>query len=134
MNIFHNSFIKLDYEPTTDVLSVNMPTVNVVNMSEVKHTLEIIVEHVRSYDVKRLLVDARKTEIEIDEDIYTAIVSEFSRSLMATRLQKVARIVSSSTVRENVVKKVYGENKLTLEFKNFTDIAPAMEWLVQRER
>ena len=113
MIILQNSFIKLGYDPLTAILSVDMPTVDTVNMPEVKPTLESIVEHVRDYDVKRLLVDARKTKVEVGEETYAFMVAEFSCELVATHLQKLARIVTSSPERENVVRKVYGENKLS---------------------
>lgn len=129
MILFQNGLIKLDYDPTTDILFVDMPTVNNLVMPEVRQALRIIVEHVRNYDVKRLLVDARKTEVEVSEDIYASMLAEFSRELMATRLKKLARIVTSSSVRENVVKKVYDDNKLTIELQSFTELAPALEWL-----
>lgn len=129
MILFNNGLIVLNYEPATDILSVDMPTVNNLNVSEIGGSLSIIVDHVRNYDVKRLLVDARSTVVDIDEDTYTAIVSEFSRNLLTTRIQKVARIVTTSTVRENVVQKVYGNQNLPIEFKSFTEITPALEWL-----
>lgn len=129
MILFKNGFISLDYDPTKDIMFVDMPTVNHVVMPEVREALKIIVEHVRNYDVKNLLVDARKTEVDVSEESYAAIVAEFSQNLMATRLKKLARIVTPSPVRENAVKKVYQENKLSIDFQNFTDLASAIEWL-----
>ncbi|WP_089320749.1 hypothetical protein [Pontibacter ummariensis] len=129
MIIYENSFIKLDYNPATDVLLVDMPRIDTMIMPEVRSALAIIAEHVRNYDVKRLLVDARQTKVEVNEESYTALISEFSQSLMTTRLQKVARIVSASEVREKAVKKVYERDGLPLQFKNFEEMAPAIEWL-----
>ena len=108
---------------------VDMPTVNSLVLPEVRQALRIIVEHVRNYDVKNLLVDARKTEVEVTEESYASMLAEFSRDLMETRLQKLARIVTASTVRENVVRSVYDQQKLSIEFKSFTELAPAVEWV-----
>ena len=129
MIIFQNGFIKLDYDPTTDIMFVDMPTVNSLVLPEVRQALRIIVEHVRNYDLKNFLVDARKTEVEVTEESYASMLAEFSRDLMATRLQKLARIVTASTVRENVVRSVYDQQKLSIEFQSFTELAPAVEWL-----
>lgn len=129
MILFKNGIISLDYDPTKDIIFVDMPTVNHVVMPEVREALRIIVEHVRNYDVKNLLVDARETEVDVSEETYASMVAEFSQNLMATRLKKLARIVTTSVVRENVVKKVYQENKLTVEFQSFTDLDTAIKWL-----
>ena len=131
MIIFKNNFLKLDYNPATDILLVDMPTVDNVTLPEVEGALDVIVEHVRNYDVKKLLVDARKTRVEGNQESYAALVAEFSRQLMTTRLQKLARIVSTSEVRESAVKKVYEEKKLPLEFRSFIEIGPAVEWLME---
>ncbi|GAB3528705.1 hypothetical protein GCM10027443_07030 [Pontibacter brevis] len=130
MILFQNGFVKLDYDPTTDILYVDMPTVDNLVLPEVRQALRIIVEHVRNYDVKRLLIDARKTEVEVSEETYATMLADFRQNLMATRLKKLARIVSGSTIRENAVKKVYEKQKLTIEIRSFTEVAPAVEWLV----
>lgn len=57
------------------------------------------------------------------------MVAGFSRELAATRVEKVARIVSTSAIRESVVKQVYEGKKLPLEFRSFTEVNAAVEWL-----
>lgn len=131
MIIFENGLIKLDYDPSTDILFVDMPTVNSIVMPEVRRALAIIVEHVRNYDVKRLLIDARKTEVEVNEESYATMIGNFSGELLATRIQRVARIVTHSEVRENVVREVYKKKQLPIDFQSFTEIAPAVEWLTR---
>lgn len=129
MILFKNSYITLEYDPQTDILSVDMPTVDHLILPEVKLTLNILVEHVRNYNVKKLLVDARKTVVEVDETTYTHLVEGFSRELMATNIEKVARIVTKSTIREGVVKKVYGKEDLPIKFRSFEEREEALEWL-----
>lgn len=134
MIIYQNSFIKLDYDPSTDILSVDMPTVNLLNYTEVQRNLETIVEHIINYNVKKLLIDARKTEVEVDEESYLIMVSAFRQKLLETRVQKVARIVTSSTVRERVVQKAYTKQDTPSGFESFTEVAPAIAWLLQEEQ
>lgn len=131
MVIFKNVFLKLDYDPVTDILSAEMPDVDVVTLPEIKRLLSILVEHVRIYDVKKLLIDARKTQVNVDEESYTVLIGEFLKELMDTRLQKLARIVSNSTIREGVVRSVYDERKFPVKLESFTEVPMALEWLNQ---
>jgi hypothetical protein len=67
--LFQNGLIKLPYDPGTDVLSIEMPNVKYNMESDFKQALEIIIENIKNYDVKKLLIDARKSSIEIDSNI-----------------------------------------------------------------
>ena len=129
MVIYKNGFLKLDYEPATDILSFEMPNVDDVMMPEMKRSLTVIVEHVRNYDVKRLLLDARHTNISVDEDSYACILSEFYQNLIATRVQKIARLVTLDSKREKVVQKLLDSISLPVELKRFTEASAAFDWL-----
>ncbi|WP_026463851.1 hypothetical protein [Adhaeribacter aquaticus] len=129
MIVYENPFIKMDYDPATDILVTQMPDVDTLILPEINRFLGIIVEQVRNYDVKKLLVDARKTQVEVNEETYSAMMSDFLHALLSTHLQKLARIVSSSTVRESAVKNVYTGPKLPIQLQSFTDITSAIDWL-----
>jgi tRNA nucleotidyltransferase (CCA-adding enzyme) len=129
MIIFKNGFLMLEYEPTSDILSFEMPNVDDVVMPEMKRSLTVIVEHVRNYDVKRILLDARQTNIWVDENSYESIISEFYHDLMATRVQKIARLVAPDSVRERVVKKLLDNMHLSVEVQPFTEVGAAVAWL-----
>lgn len=129
MVIYKNGFLRLDYEPATDILSFEMPNVDDIVMPEMKRSLTVIVEHVRNYDVKRVLLDARQTNIWVDEDSYACIISEFYRNLMATRVQKVARIVKPDSIREKIVLNLLTNMTLSVEVQRFTEVSAALEWL-----
>lgn len=131
MILFQNGLIKLNYDPATDILSVDMPHVSYEMISEFKRALDIIVENIKNYDVKKLLVDARKSIIELDPDVYAAVVAEFSRQLNNTRLQKGARVVSNDKLREQIVQKSVDEGQPGLIYQTFTDTSDAMAWLMQ---
>lgn len=129
MILFDNGLIKLDYNPTTDILFVDMPSVNYSIVPEFRHALETIVENVRTYDVKKLLVEARKSVVDLQMDEYLRLVMQFNRDLNATRLQKGARIVSANNDRENLVKEAVLAIQPTYQFQTFTEHEPALLWL-----
>jgi hypothetical protein len=101
MVIYHNSIITLEYEPATDILSVVLPDIKDFTLSEVERCLGIIVEHVISYDVKKIMLDSSKAVIEVDNEAYHKLMLQFGKELMKTRLQKIARIATSLTAQEN---------------------------------
>ena len=129
MILYQNALIKLDYNPATDILLVDMPSVTYGVVPEFRRALDIIVENVRSYDVKKLLVDARKSVIEMDPEEYSEVVKKFASDLKATRLVKGARVISPNADREKLVKQVVGTTDPGFLFHTFTDITEAENWL-----
>ncbi len=129
MVIYKNGFLTLNYEPASDILSFEMPNVDDVVMPEMKRSLAVIVEHVRNYDVKRILLDARQTNIWVDEDSYACIISEFYRNLMTTRVQKIARIVTPDSKREKIVLNLLNNMTPSVEVQRFIEVGAALEWL-----
>jgi hypothetical protein len=51
-----------------------------------------MVDTVRHYDVKRLLLDTRKTVIAVSEEENREVTSQLASNLAKTPLQKLARI------------------------------------------
>ena len=133
MIIFKNGFICLFYEPATDILSFEMPNVDNVVMPEMERSLNIIVEHTRNYDVKRILLDARNTDIWVEDKEYSGIIAAFYRNLAATRVQRVARIVKPDSKRESIVNKVLDAAVLPMQVQRFTEELSARGWLLEAE-
>ena len=129
MVIYKNGFICLYFDPATDILTFEMPNVDNVVMPEMKRTLDIIVEHARNYDVKRILLDARNTDIWVEAGDYAGIIAPFYKNLEATRVQRVARIVKPDSKREHIVKKVLEVAPQSIQVRQFTDEISASEWL-----
>lgn len=131
MIIFKNGFICLFFEPATDILSFEMPNVDSVVMPEMERSLNIIVEHTRNYDVKRILLDARNTNIWVEEKVYAGIIAAFYQNLSSTRVQRIARVVKLESKREHIVKKVLDAAVLPMEVQRFTEEESAREWLLE---
>ncbi|TXK26551.1 hypothetical protein FVR03_21760 [Pontibacter qinzhouensis] len=129
--IIQNNLIKLEYNPVTDILNVEWPNISADLLTEVKHTLKAIVDAIKHYDVKKLLINSQQTIIGISQSEYENILKSFSQDLNATRLQMVARIESKHLKRELLVKEVSLQLKNTsnFEFQNFTTMTDAISWL-----
>ncbi|KAA3439772.1 hypothetical protein [Rufibacter hautae] len=129
MIIYNSAFLTLDFDPSVDILSVTMPPVNDILVPEINRSFAIIVENVRNYDIKRLLFDARETRVDVQEEVFAPVITQFVLDLATTRVQKVARVSSTSVFREHVVSKVFNNNVLPIQFESFSEIEPAIEWL-----
>ncbi|GHA80015.1 hypothetical protein [Pontibacter akesuensis] len=133
MIVYHNSIITLDYDPATDILEVALPDMQAHSISEVERCLHIIVEHVISYDVKKLLLDSSKAVVEVEDETYRSLILQFSRELINTRLQKVARIatpVASQEHRANLMAQEVHQLKPAVAYENFAGRAAALDWLL----
>lgn len=137
MILFSNGLITLDYDPATDVLSVALPDIRHFGTTEVERSLELIVETITNYDIKKLFLDSSKAIVEVDDEAYRNIIMKFSRDLMKTRLRFIARVGSTLEKQEKRAKQVADEvqqvTTMPVEFSNFTNPAEAMEWLVSHK-
>lgn len=127
--VIPNPVIKLDYDPARDVLSVEWPEVRDYTVSEAMHILDTVIETVRLYDVKYLLTDTRKSAIDIPEFEYKEIILKFAKDLATTRLYKVARVVTESTLRKVPIHEVTQQAHLSIPIQNFYSTEDALAWL-----
>jgi uncharacterized protein YqgV (UPF0045/DUF77 family) len=134
MIVFQNSLIILNYTPDTDILSVDWPDFEPYEMVELKESLNKIIEILKSYDVKNLLIDASKARINMNDKEYFAVISEFAAKLRDTRMQRVARVMSSDPERERNVNIVRQENVLSYYFQDFKSRADALRWLSSQSK
>lgn len=133
MILFKNSIIKLDYDPATDILEVDYPDLHGYLLPEIKHAITILVDYVKNYDVKRVLLDSTKTLISVSEEESREIATFLAAGLVQTRVQKLARLQSHTpqveeTAQENIR---HIRETLPLSFKvhNFTSKTEALAWL-----
>lgn len=135
MILHHNSLIKLDYSPATDILQVNYPDLYSYHLAEVRHSLAIMVETIRNYDVKRLLLDASVTDINISDEENRELSLKLATDLAKTRLQKVARIQPKSPERETKaqanISNMQTIGLLPYQLRTFGNRADALAWLME---
>ena len=100
MILFQNSIVKLDYNPATDILEIEYPDLHGYLLLEIKHNINIIVDIIKSYDVKKLILDSSRTVIAVSEEESREVAMYLAAGIMTTRVQKVARLQSLNTVIE----------------------------------
>jgi len=127
--IIPSPFIKLDYIPKDDILYLEWPSITDYTAPELNHILDSIVDTVRHYDIRKALIDSRKAVISISPEDYAAVLARLASGLMATRLQKLARLTTGNSEREDQVKDAAALAKDTFVVRSFGNTADAMEWL-----
>lgn len=133
MILFENGLIKLDYTPATDVLEVAYPDLHDFLLHEIKHCIDVLIENIINYDVKRVLLNSSLTVVAVSEQQSREITSYLIAGLMKTRLQKLARVQSASAdveaLAQNNIKYVQETGMLPFELNNFLSKAEAISWL-----
>lgn len=129
MVLFDNSLVRLNYNPATDILDVDCPDFHPLIMAEVKEAFSIIVDTVKHYDVKKLVIDSSRATINTSDHEHKAVLVKFARDLMGTRLQKLARVGTEDTLREKNVNEAREDAAFNIDFQSFPDKAAALAWL-----
>lgn len=125
----HSEIVNLYYNPTTDVLSVEWPDIHTYNMDEIRSALGDIVLNIRNFGVKRLLIDSRKTVIGISNGQYEKITTQFIKDIIASPIEKVARMESADAARETRLAGLISGCRMTIAFRNFATKEEAVKWL-----
>ena len=133
MILFRNSILILDYNPSTDIMEVDYPDFPDYLIPEIKNSLDILFEHVRSYDVTKLLIDSSKTLTDVKDEDSRVVALYLVNGLIKTRLQKVARVQSLVTSVENRaqenLKQIQQHVNLPFQVQNFSNKYDALIWL-----
>ncbi|MFD3001464.1 hypothetical protein ACFS7Z_13925 [Pontibacter toksunensis] len=133
MILFHNSILKLDYSPATDILDVGYPDLHDYMLSEIKHSIDILIDTVKNYDVKKVILDSSRTVSSVSSEESREIAVYLASGLMKTRVQKVARVQSpSSDIEERAqgnIRHINESIQLPFQLQNFTSKEVAIEWL-----
>ncbi|MEJ8800816.1 hypothetical protein [Pontibacter sp. H249] len=134
MIIHQNSIIKLEYNPATDILDVKYPDLQKFMLLEIKESLKLLVSTVRNYDVKRLLLDASHTIIEINEEENRELTFYLATELSKTRLQKLARIKPADPNKEaraqENIKEIEKSGTIPFLVRTFSSKTEAINWLI----
>ena len=127
--LIYTGIITLDYNPATDVLVTGMPDIRQFGLAEVSFCLGLIVETIRNYDIKHLLLDANQSVVEMEDEPYRTLTAKFSTDLMQTRLRKMARVATADAGQEERPS-ISAELHLPMASRNFPSQAEAMGWLL----
>ncbi|MHC2992813.1 hypothetical protein OB13_14945 [Pontibacter sp. HJ8] len=133
MILFKNSIVKLDYDPATDIVVIEYTDLHGYLLPEIKHTIDILADRVRNYDVKKVLLDSTKTVVSVTPEESREISVYLASALAQTRVQKLARAQSLSPSVEVQAKGniQHVQQALALPFllRNFSGRAEALAWL-----
>ena len=134
MILYDNGFIKLDYNTSTDILHINCPDMYEYDLLFIHQAIKVTVEILINYDIKKVILDTGNTGTDMSSESHSIVMAHLATDLVATRLQKFARIISKDTAREKrveaFVKTWQEEARPAIKFQNFTSKADAMEWLM----
>ncbi|PSR51967.1 hypothetical protein AHMF7605_29095 [Adhaeribacter arboris] len=133
MILFDNGHFLLDYDSSTDTLFVTLPDMQTPALSQAELCFEIMVDHVRNYNIHHLLLDSSQAVVEVAEPEYHDLIYRVSLQLQKTNLRKVARLVSATTPLEAMARRVQQDvlssEAPTYLIQNFTDREQALTWL-----
>ncbi|WP_162426828.1 hypothetical protein [Pontibacter pudoricolor] len=133
MLLHKDGLIELKYDVVQDILFLRWPDMSGMTMPEIEFSLKKLIDTLRHYDIKNLLIDSRESKADLDKEEHRALMLRFSEYLTSTRLKKMARLATTDLHRENVVDHAVEEatNRLgiTFEFRNFADEAGALKWI-----
>jgi hypothetical protein len=134
MILLQNSILKLDYNPATDILEIDYPDLHGFLVLEIKHNINALVDIVKNYDIKKVLLDSTKTVISVSEEESKQVATYLAAGLVQTRVQQVARVQSHSTNVETTaqgnIRHIQASLSLPFQLKNFTSKADAIAWLM----
>ena len=133
MILFQNTLIKLDYEPSTDILTVAYPDLHTYLLPEINNSIDILISTVSNYDIKKVLLDSSKTSVAVAPEESQKISHHLADGFSKTRVQKVARLQSATHEVENLaqgnISEITREALLPFQIESFSDLNAAMSWL-----
>jgi hypothetical protein len=133
MILLENGVLRLEYDPATDILQVRYPDLSSFLLSEIRHSLKIMVETIRNYDVRKLLLDASHTAIEVSNEENRELTMELASMLANTRLLKVARVQPFDAKKEmraqENIEAARRAGLLPYEVSTFSNRMEAIHWL-----
>ncbi|WP_242919460.1 hypothetical protein [Pontibacter liquoris] len=133
MILFENSIIKLDYTPATDILAVGYPDLHGFLLPEIKHNIDILIDTVKNYDVKKVLLDASHTVMSVGMEESREVTIYLAQGFSRTRVEKIARLQSLNETIEMRAKATMQHlaeiQLLPFQLQNFSVKADALAWL-----
>lgn len=133
MVLFENSIVRVDYNPATDIVVVEYPDLHSYLVPEIKHSIDILVDIIRNFDIKKLLLDSTRTVTSVSEDEGREVASYLAAGVARTRVRKVARVQSPVSAMEaraqGNIAHIQKTQQLPYQLQNFTDKKVAIEWL-----
>jgi len=138
MLIHKDGLIELNYDVVNDILKVRWPDLTGLTMPEIDYSLSKLIDTLRHYNIKRLFIDSHTSSVaDISREEHHMVLLNFTKMLMTTRIEKMARIETKDKNREDVVsqtaEEAIHELGIQFQFRNFTDERSAINWLCDNQ-
>lgn len=124
-----NKFLKLDYNPTQDILYLEWPNMHDYTLPEVQYIIHEVVDAVRNYDIKRILTNTRQSSVTIPMEEYAKVINQLALELATTRLQKFARLQSPDPKRNTIASNAAALVVGAITYRSFDNVDEAVAWL-----
>lgn len=128
-----NNYIRLDYNPTTDVLIAELPVFGHYIVSEMKFILSQITQAVIHYNVKYLITDSRGKIQDIPDSTYKEVVFGFAQELMTTNLKKIARLADIESSKQDAAEEIKLAIGFPIPIKHFYSKEDCFEWILNEQ-
>ena len=96
---------------------------------EFRQSIDKVIETIKNYHCRNLLIDASEAIIALEDEVLTAALSDFATKIGQTGIKKVARIITSSQIREEKVQAIRDEIVLPFEIYDISSREQALHWL-----
>ncbi|WP_299700718.1 hypothetical protein [uncultured Pontibacter sp.] len=126
-----NKFLKLDYNPTQDILFLEWPNMHDYTLPEVQYIINEVVDAVRNYDIKRILTNTRQSAVTIPMEDYAKVINQLALELATTRLQKFARLQSPDPKRNTIASNAAALVVGSITYRSFDNVEEAIAWLTE---
>ncbi|PSR51959.1 hypothetical protein AHMF7605_29050 [Adhaeribacter arboris] len=137
MILYPDALLALEYEMSTDILTVPWPNLTGAALPELEVALTKLIDAIKHYDVKRLLIDSQNSRVDIPQEIYKPVIFGLIQALTKTRLTKMARVLPEDVLRERQLRSYNAEmaskNMFTFQTGEFATRAAARHWLSEAE-
>ena len=119
------------YDVKLDLVQVKWPDIEDIYLPEIFHSVNTLVENIKNYNIRNLLVDARETKLLTSYQDADRVVEAFTVGLSHSRLEKLARIESLNYQRENMLRQLTNDLNARFAYRTmfFRDYESALAWL-----
>jgi hypothetical protein len=131
MILHKDRYFEHQYDVKLDLVQVRWPDIEDIYLPEIFHSVNTLVENIKNYNIRNLLVDARDTKPLTSYHDADRVVEAFTVGLSHSRLEKLARIESPNYQRENMLKQLTADlnTRFTYRTMFFKDLESAFAWL-----